>query len=188
MLTYWEPQLFPTSERLSFSQSGGCHVHISSLPVNCQPFPWSCLLPLFPWLAHRPRDHWHCLAHHLLPLGLHTCSAAPYLCPSIPRLPRGLVHVPWLYSCPAALHVASQPHARIKAPCLSRGSVPIPWPHEHPRALYMSHAAPFSLWVFAVWSLMPQTGMWFHDPGWILSLLLGSRMLITTGGAVVENF
>lgn len=115
-------------------------------------------------------------------LGLLTCVPGSHACPVASCISHGL------YSCCVALHVASQPHAHIKAPYLSWGSIPIPWPHEHPRALYMSHAAPFSLWVLAVRCLMPQTGMWLHDPGWILSLLLGSRMLITTGGAVVDNF
>ena len=76
----------------------------------------------------------------------------------------------------------------MMAPYLSQDSIPISRPHEHPRTIDIFHEAPFSLWVLAVWCLMPQTGIQFHDPGWILSLLLGSRMLITTQGAIAGNF
>lgn len=123
-------RLFAISERLSLYRSAGCCALIPSCPLNCQSCPWFCLSLLFPWLAHRPQGHWHCLAHPLLPLGLEKAELGQpqslrhselwpfrkkegdtrretekmFLC-------HGFTSVPWPLVCP-------------RAPCLSQGLIP----------------------------------------------------------------
>lgn len=63
-----------------------------------------------------------------------------------------------------------------------------PMAHECPTAPCRSHGAPFFLWVWAVWCLMPPIVMQCHGLGWIFPFSLKSRTLITTGRAAVDDF